>query len=879
VIVTQEITPDASFTLLEEQVRRFWQRHNVPEAFRAKQLGGSPRTVTLQPLMAAGRPPSEQVGLLAAADLIVRYQTMRGWPAQRRTGWICHGLPVELEVERALDPDLSGYDLPRFSAACRETAIKGVQEGEALAARLAVWPDLDEVFISLEPQAVGSVWSALRRLWDDGQLKREHRVVSVCSRCATPLSSLEATRRTVEVEVRSAWVRLPWDGNPDTYLLVWVPAPWMLVGMVALAANPRFEYALIEVPPAEDLPPDQVSAQSGRFLVAEAALKRTNLGDYRVVQRLSGRSLRGTRYHPPFTFLAAGSSAGQVLLSEEVPLDQGTGLWPVTPAFDAPSLALAQRHKLPVPEMLDDWGALGEAVTHWRGLSPLDAEPLLIEDLHARGLLFDERMDAGQRALCPHCATPLLPLARSVWTLEIPDGPWVVSRDRVWGVPLPVWECKQCDSQVCVTGLDDLARRTATDITQIDPHRPAVDRLVFPCEECGGTMHRVAPVLDVSLESAVLSNTSLPQPGPVSLVIGVGDEHLGWLGDFAKVAALLRGSPAWEQALAIPECGTEATWDPKRHAPADALRWAAYTSTTPDRAESEFMRPLWRLIVSLLDSSWVREGSLEGATGALLDKWVAARLYHAAIAVTQALDDREPQWAAGELAALVGDLVEWYVPRRPSAGRELLEPLTVLLAPFLPHLAEAIHRQAGRRPRPSLHLEDWLTPDPAWEDEALLSNMARVQHLAELGLRARAQAGIESDQLLPGALVGSLADGTWELADLHPFAELLANALGVNQVTLSADAADHVEWRLALDPTQPVLRDPSQTAIEAALSNLSADEATHLAAQLREGMSVGLEVSELAITLLPDEVLISVQAQSGWTASADAEHLVILSVG
>jgi isoleucyl-tRNA synthetase len=819
------------------------------------------------------------VGLLATADLIVRYQAMRGWPARRRTGWVCHGLPVELEVERALDPDLAGYDLSTFSTACREAAVKGVQEGEALAGRLAVWADPDEVFISLEPQAIGTVWSALRRLWDAGQLKRERRVTSVCPRCATPLSSSEAARRTVEVEARSAWVRLPWDGEPDTYLLIWTPVPWMLVGMVAVAANPNAEYALVEVLAGTDVAPDQASARSGRLLVAEAALKRAISGDYRVVQRLRGRSLRGTRYHPPFTFLAAGASAGQVLLSEEVPLDQGTGLWPVTPAFDARSLALAQRHGLPVPEMLDDWGALDDAVTHWRGLSPLDAEPLLIEDLQARGLLFDERVGTSRRALCPHCATPLLPLARSAWRLETPSGPWVVSRDRVWGVPLPVWECKQCDNALCMAGLDDLARRTATDVEKIDPHRPAVDRLVFPCEKCGGTMRRVAAVLDASLESAVLSSSSLPQQGPASLAIGAGEERLGWLGDFANVATLLRGAPGWEQGLVVPESGPEATWDPERHAPADAQRWAAYTSATPEQAERDFLRPLWRLIVSLLDSSGAQDGLPGDSTGELLDRWLAARLHHAATAVTQALDDREPQRAAGELVALVGDLAEWYVPRRPGAGREILEPLALLLAPFAPHLAEAIHRQAGRRPRQSVHLEDWPVPDPAWEDEALLSNMARVQHLAELGSRARARAGIESDQLLPRALVGSLAGASWALADMHPFARLLADELRVTRVKFSPDATGQVGWRLVLDPERPVQRDVSQAAIEAALADLSADEAAHLASQLRTGMSVGLEVSGLAITLLPDEVSISVQARSGWVPAADVEHLVVLDVG
>jgi isoleucyl-tRNA synthetase len=463
--------------------------------------------------------------------------------------------------------------------------------------------------------------------------------------------------------------------------------------------------------------------------------------------------------------------------------------------------------------------------------------------------------------------------------VDAPDGLWVVSRERVWGVPLPVWECTQCDNALCVAGLDDLAQRTATDVTQLDPHRPAVDRLVFSCEECGGTMRRVSAVLDASLESAVLSNTGLPQQGPVSLVIGAGEERLGWLGDFAQVAALLRGSPAWEQSLAIPESEPEATWDLERHLPADALRWAAYTNATPYQAERDFVRPLWRLIVSLLDSSGAPEGLPGGATAELLDRWVTARLHHAATAVTQALDAREPGRAAGDLAALVGDLAAWYVPQRPGAGRELVEPLTLLLAPFVPHLAEAIHRQTGRRPRPSVHLEDWLTPDPAWEDAALLSNMARVRHLAELGLRARAQAGIESDQLLPGALVGSLAGASWEPADLHRFARLLADALRVTQVKFSPDIAVYVGWRLDLNPEQPVQRDVSQAAIEAALADLSASAAAHLATQLRTGMSVGLEVSGLAITLLPDEVSISAQARSGSVAAADAEHLLILAVG
>jgi len=870
---------EVSFTLLEEEARRFWRREGVGEAFRALRRGGSPRTVALQPLMAAGRPLEEQVGLLATADLLLRYQAMRGWPARQRMGWICHGLPVELAVERRLDPDLSGYDLTTFSAACREAAIDGVQEGEIQADRLALWLDPDEVFLSLEPQNIGVVWSALRRLWDAGQLRHQHRVTPVCTRCATPLSSMEAARHTVEVETRAAWVRLPWVGESDTYFLIWSPEPWMLAGMVALAVNPGAEYLLVEVPAAENLSPDLEPAPWGRLLIAEAALKRRFRGDYRVVQRMRGRSLRSAHYHPPFTFLADGASAGRVMLSDQVSVEQGTGLWPVMPAFDAPSLVLAQRHELPVPDLLDDFGAFGDTVTPWRGLYPLDAGPLLVEDLRARGLLFDERATASRRSLCPHCATPLLPLARSVWVVQTPEEPWVVSRDRVWGVPLPVWECQQCKESTCVAGLDDLARRTALDVTQIDPHRPAVDHLIFRCEKCGGTMRRVAAVLDASLESAVLSYTNLPQPGTASLAIGVGEERTGWLSDLTRIAPLLGGNTAWERALAIPERESEALWDLEHHAPADALRWAVYTNTTPKEAERGFLRPVWRLIVSLVDSARVQDQLPGNAMAELLDRWAAARVYDAAAAITRALDVREPQRAAGDLALLVGDLTAWYMPQRPGVGRELVEPLTLLLAPFVPHLAEAIHRRAGRRSRQSVHLEDWPSLDPAWDDKDLLANMARVRHLAGLGQAAREQRDVDPAQVLPGALVGPLAGASWAPADLHPFAALLADVLGVAQVKLSPGAAIHVGWRLALNPAQPVQREVSQEAIQAALAGLGAAEAARLAEQLQMGMSVGLDVSGMAITLLPDEVSIFVQAGSGQVAAADAEHLVVLAVG
>lgn len=866
-----ELTAEASFTRIEEEVRRYWRRNGVPEAFHAARRDGSPYIICQQPAMAAGGSSVDRVRLLATTDLLARYRTMQGSAVECWTGWACHGLPVELAVERSLGPDLANYDLAQFNAACRQMAIDGLEQGEALAQRLGAWLGPGGTMLSLEPQAVGAVWSALRQLWEVGRLRHEHRIAPVCPRCATPLSSAEASRRGVDVETRSASVQMPWDDEPGAYFLTWTPVPWTLVGMVALAAHPEAEYVLVQLPARDSAPPE-------RLVLAEPALNRMLSGEFRLLRRLSGRALRGAHYYPPFTFLPAGEGTGRVVLSDEVPLDRGTGLWPVTPAFDALSLTLAQSHGLSIPKLLDDWGGLADTVTTWRGLSPLDVEPLLVEELKDRGLLFEERLGERPQALCPYCESPLLPLASHVWLVETGSGPWVVSRDRAWGVPLPIWVCETCGDEVCVSGLDDLARRAGLDADQIDPHRPVVDRLTFPCKTCGGIMRRVAPVVDAAFESAVLARPIISHGETANLAIGLGDRHLGWLGDLSELAALLLGALAWERAVTLSEADPGSAWNMERMPPADAMRWAAYTGATADLAEQTFLRPLWRLVVSSLsvpDRAW--KGQMDEDD--LLDRWLAARLSQSIILMTDSLDAGEPYLAAEELAALVADLDKWYAPHRPQGVGQVLELLCRLLAPFVPHLAEAIHRQLGGRGTPSLQLSAWPSPDPALGDRELLAKMSRVRRLAELGRNARAQADVQPSRLLSRAVIGLLGDHSGDLDDLQPFAELIAKVLGTRQVQFASDAAAQVEWRLSLLPEHRVERDVRAADIEAALADLDAEESARLASQLWAGLSIGLQVSGWAITLLPDEVYISAHAQPGWAAAADAEHLAILNVG
>jgi isoleucyl-tRNA synthetase len=863
------IAADANLTRIEEEIRRFWQWYEVEAQVRAARSSGRPFRILQQPLQVTGQSWSDQIRLMAAADLIARYHALCGDAVESQTVWACHGLAVEVGVERALPPTLGGYEPGRFNAACRQASLEGIRQGEAWAERLGVWLDPASTLQSMAPQAVGSVWAALRRLWDAGQIRQTQAVVPVCPRCATPLSADEAAVRPVRAEARAVWIRLPWDGEAESYLLAWTEAPWMLVGMVALAAHPAAEYVLVEWSERPGRPP-------ARLLLAEAAVERTLAGSVRRVRRLSGKALRGgAPYHPLFTFLPAGEGTGRVVLSNDVPLDRGTGLMPVTPAFDSLSLSIAQAQGLPVPELVDDWGELADPVVPWRGLSPLEAELLLVEDVRARGLLLRQQAIERRDARCPYCESWLLPLARSVWQVQREGGAWTVGRERTWGIPMPVWTCEQCGAQACVAGLDDLAHRTGLSAAQIDAHRPAVDRLTFACHACGRAMRRVSAVVDAHWEMAVLPWAGFPHADRAALAVALEGAH-GWAAAANKTAQWVRGAPAWERVVELPPVDDESAWDSGRSTLSDALRWAAYTGLAPADAEEAFLRPLWRLAGRLAEPE---APDANTPMHLFLDRWLRASVQQAATAIGEALSAGDLRRGAQELADLLEALRTWYVPNRPGGSADALSLLSRLAAPFVPHLAEAIHRQEGSRAAESVHVGRWPQPDPAGLDPTALATMASVQQLAALGAAARARAGLEADLQLPRAAVGLLQEMRGAAGLGGGYQVLLAHLLGVAQVQVQRGLPGPAAWRLSLSPQGSAARGPAGAGIEAGLGLLDPAAATRMVEQIWEGFSVSVGVADGAVTLLPEEVEVDVEARPGWTAAAGSAGVVALELG
>jgi isoleucyl-tRNA synthetase len=429
-----------------------------------------------------------------------------------------------------------------------------------------------------------------------------------------------------------------------------------------------------------------------------------------------------------------------------------------------------------------------------------------------------------------------------------------------------------------VAGFDDLAHRTGLDVDQIDPHRPAVDRLTFSCTACGGTMRRVAAVVDAAFEAAVLPSAGATRSPMADLAVGLGNGHVGWLGDLTELVALLQGELAWERAVAL-ESEAEPSWSEHQSPSADALRWAVYMGTTPQQAMHDLMYPLWQLFFG---------GAEERAPSALpvcqsesglslLDRWLLARLHQAVALVTEALEACDQRRAAEALGTFVRDLCVRYATRRPGGTSKGWATLSQLLAPFTPHLAEAISRLVEGKIAGSVHLTAWPTPNPAQADRDLLAAMALVWQLADLGQAARVQIGIPSQSLYP-ALVGLLSNYDRYSVLLNSFRPLLAELLGVSEVHLTPFAAEGVEWQLSLNRDRAMDRSFAPAEIDAELADLDPEAAMDLASQVWRGLSVGLEAASGAITLLPDEVHVSVQPQPGWAVATDNQAVVALRV-
>jgi isoleucyl-tRNA synthetase len=554
------VDPKQSFPELEERVLARWRDTDVFARSLANREGAEVWSFYEGPPTANGRPGSHHVLARVFKDVYPRYKTMCGYRVPRKAGWDCHGLPVELEVEKQLGisskQEIEELGIAEFNARCRASVFEYVEEWNRLTERIGFWIDLDDPYVTLEDDYIESVWWSLRRLWDDGRLYEGHKVVPYCPRDGTPLSSHEVAQGYKDVEDPSIYVRFPLlDGAGEKSgesLLVWTTTPWTLPGNVAVAAAPDVTYVRASV--------------DGETLVLAEPLVEKVLGEgAEILDRFPGSYLLGRQYKGPVFDLADGGPTTtadgpishemggisahrpvfSVVAGDFVTTEDGTGLVHIAPAFGEDDYRVAaengifdptQRQTLYNPVKPD--GHFDDRVTGFADRFVKDPEVTreLIADLERRGLLFREQVYEHSYPHCWRCGTPLLYYATSSWyvaTSQVKEQmlannetigwhpehvkhgrfgkwlegnvDWALSRDRYWGTPLPVWRCGDsgCGELFCAGSVAELAERSKGEVPE-DLHRPYIDEVTIECEKCGGEMRRVDSVIDTWYDSGAM---------------------------------------------------------------------------------------------------------------------------------------------------------------------------------------------------------------------------------------------------------------------------------------------------------------------------------------------------------------------------------------
>jgi len=718
------LDPALDLVALEERVLARWRSEGIAARVAASRPDGDPWIFYEGPPTANGRPGLHHVWARVFKDLYPRFQTMRGRAVPRKGGWDCHGLPVELAVEKELGlrskHEIEAYGVAEFNERCRTSVHRYVEDWAALTERSGTWIDTADAYWTLDSSYVESVWWLVKQMWERGLLYEGHRVTPYCGRCGTALSSHEVAQGYVDIVDRSAYVRLPITDGPagtdGADLLVWTTTPWTLLSHVAAAVGPDIGYV-------------RVRGGSGRDLVMAEAAHHRRSPDAEVVARFSGNDLVGVRYRRPFEVLDLDDSVPRVVAGAFVTTDDGSGIVHLAPAFGTDDAEVARIEGLPVLNPVDADAAFDDTVPAFAGRFVRDADADILTDLDDRGLL--EAAEDYQHSYphCWRCGTPLIYWAKTSWfarTEERRDAllrenerinwhpehikrgrfgkwlesniDWALSRDRYWGTPLPVWRCAE-GHDTCVGTVAELSSFAGRDLSSVDLHRPFVDEITFGCPQCPSTARRLPPVLDAWFDSGAMPSAQqhftggaeLPDAFPADFICEAIDQTRGWFYSLLAVNTLVFDATPFRDVVClghiVDEDGRKMSkskgnvidpWEAFERFGADGLRWYFFSGGQPwsprrvfDEAIRESTRQtlitLWNVVgffTTYADlDGWEADGDARPDPGHVLDRWILGQLDATVTAVTEALEGFDALVGSAALAAFVDDLSNWYVRR------------------------------------------------------------------------------------------------------------------------------------------------------------------------------------------------------------------------
>ena len=575
---------------MERSILDLWSDEKIFERSLSARAGQEPWTFYEGPPTANGMPGTHHIEARVFKDVFPRFHTMKGKFVTRKAGWDCHGLPVEIAVEKELGfsgkGDIEKFGIAEFNDRCRESVTRHVGAFTTMTERMGFWVDFDEAYWTMSPEYVESVWWSLKEIWKKGLLVQDHRVAPYCPRCGTGLSDHELAQGYETVTDPSVFIRFPITSGDlvdlNAALLVWTTTPWTLVSNTAIAVHPDVDYVAAKV----------THEDASEVLVVAKALTSSLTGTVEILKEFKGSTLERVSYKRPLDFVDIPDSHF-VVLATYVTTEDGTGLVHQAPAFGADDLQVCRAYGLPVINPIAPDGTFIADTPLVGGLFFKDADKPLVKELKSRGVLYKHLQYEHQYPHCWRCHTALIYYAQPSWyirTTSIKDAlirenektnwhpetikngrygdwlenniDWALSRNRFWGTPLPIWRCENKHEE-CVASLKELGERAGLDLLELDPHRPFVDDITFACEQCSSTMTRVPEVIDCWFDSGAMpfaqwgyphkegSKEKFEAAYPADFICEAIDQTRGWFYTLMTIGTLVFDQSSYKNVLCL----------------------------------------------------------------------------------------------------------------------------------------------------------------------------------------------------------------------------------------------------------------------------------------------------------------------------------------